>query len=60
MTQQEERNARIKKAIADYTARNTVSPEVARAAFIREGIYDAAGRLRREYGGEPEDQASQA
>jgi len=48
----------VLRAIADYTAANTTSPQVARAALIREGIYTEDGKLRREYGGPGEDEKS--
>jgi len=49
----EKRNARILEAIAERTARAMESKETARAFLIKEGIYDAEGRLRPEYGGRP-------
>ena len=39
----------MSKAIKDYTKEHTKSPEAARAALIREGIYDANGRLKDKY-----------
>lgn len=47
----EERRAAVIKALKQYTTANTATPEKARAALIREGIYTKAGRLRPEYGG---------
>jgi hypothetical protein len=47
----EKRRTAILKAIADYTAEHTKTPQAARAALIREGIYTPAGELRPEYGG---------
>jgi len=46
-----ERNRRIKQMIKDYTAKHTQTPEAAREALIREGIFDADGSLAPEYGG---------
>ncbi len=43
----------ILKAIRSYTAKNTKTPEAARAALIRTGIYTKTGRLAKKYGGEP-------
>jgi hypothetical protein len=43
---------RIKQAIADYTVKATRSPEAARAALVREGIYLPSGQLSPEYGGQ--------
>ncbi len=57
---QEERNARILQAIKTCTEENTKTPELARAALIREGIYFEDGRLRPEYGGDMEDDATPA
>ncbi|MBK8631369.1 MAG: hypothetical protein IPN84_14600 [Sphingomonadales bacterium] len=41
------------KAISDmldaYTAKHTVSPEAARKALIREGIYTPKGNLKKKY-----------
>jgi hypothetical protein len=58
----EERNARLKQMIKDYTAENTVSREIAREAFWRAGIYLRDGRLRVEFGGDgipgPDDPSS--
>lgn len=36
----------ISKAIKIYTKEHTKSPEAARAALIREGIYDKSGRIK--------------
>ena len=41
-----ERYKDIAKAIKAYTKEHTKSPEAARAALIREGIYDKKGRLK--------------
>jgi hypothetical protein len=49
-----ERNARILKAIREYTEENMATPELARATLIREGFYTEDGKLRPEYGGEIE------
>lgn len=49
----EKRNALILELIKDQTARAMESKETARAFLIKEGIYDADGRLRPEYGGRP-------
>lgn len=43
---------RLKEAIRSYTEEKTVDRETARAALIAEGIYDAEGQLREEFGGE--------
>lgn len=48
---QTQRNSAIKQLIKDYTAKNTKTPEAARAALIREGIYTADGKLMPEFGG---------
>ncbi len=48
---QEQRNSAIKKLIRDYTAKNTKSPQAARAALIKEGIYTQEGKLMPEFGG---------
>ena len=42
---------RIKKALQDYTKKITVSPAAARAALVREGIYNPDGTLHKNYGG---------
>ena len=47
----EQRNAAILQALAEQTKRNTVSPDVARAALISEGIYTKDGQLRPKFGG---------
>ena len=39
----------IRKAIRDQTAANTASPEAARAALVRMGIYTKEGRVAAEY-----------
>lgn len=36
----------ISQAIKAYTKENSKSPEIARAALIREGIYDKNGRIK--------------
>lgn len=48
-----DRHRAILALIERYTAVNTVSPEAARSALIREGIYTKKGTLRAEYGGKP-------
>jgi len=48
---QAQRNSAIKQLIKDYTRENTKSPESARAALIREGIYTKDGKLMPEFGG---------
>jgi hypothetical protein len=50
---QTERISAIKQLIRDYTKQHTRSPEAARAALIREGIYTEDGELRPEFGGPP-------
>jgi len=52
---QEERNARILQAIAEYDAEIARTPGAARAALIEMGIYYESGKLRPEYGGEAEE-----
>jgi hypothetical protein len=39
----------ISKYIKAYTKEHTKSPEAARAALIREGIYDKNGRIKDRY-----------
>jgi hypothetical protein len=39
----------ISKAIKAYTKEHTKSPEAARAALIREGIYDENGKIKDRY-----------
>ena len=39
----------ISKAIKAYTKEHARTPETARAALIREGIYDKKGRLKDKY-----------
>jgi hypothetical protein len=41
----------IKKLIRDYTKEMTASPEKARAALVKEGIYTRSGELSHRYGG---------
>ena len=48
---QAERIAAIKQLIRDYTEEHTRSPEAARAALIKEGIYTKDGELMPEFGG---------
>ncbi len=48
---QAQRNSAIKQLIKDYTAKNTTTPELARAALIREGIYTKDGELMPQFGG---------
>jgi len=48
---QAQRNAAIKQLIKDYTRKNTKTPEAARAALIKEGIYTRDGKLMPEFGG---------
>jgi division protein CdvB (Snf7/Vps24/ESCRT-III family) len=47
----QKRRDAIKKLIDDYTLTHTSSPEKARQALIKEGIYTQAGNLRAEFGG---------
>jgi hypothetical protein len=42
---------RFRRAVADYTAKATASPEAARAALVREGIFLEDGSLSPDYGG---------
>jgi hypothetical protein len=49
----DEQRKRILEAIEAYTALALASPEAARAALIREGIYTNAGELSHEFGGPP-------
>jgi hypothetical protein len=49
----EEKLQKLLKGIEEYTKRATVSPEVARATLIREGIYTEDGELAEEFGGPP-------
>lgn len=46
-----ERNHVISGLIREYTARITKSPETARKALIKEGIYTSKGNLKAEFGG---------
>jgi len=46
-----QRNAAILKALAEQTKAMTASPETARKALIKEGIYTADGELRVKFGG---------
>jgi hypothetical protein len=48
---QTERNLMIKQLIREYTEEHTKTPEAARAALIREGIYTSDGELMPEFGG---------
>ncbi len=48
----ESRNAKIIRKIKAYTRHFTQTPEMAREALIREGIYNDAGQLLPEFGGE--------
>jgi hypothetical protein len=41
-----ERYKDIAKAIKEYTKEHAKTPETARAALIREGIYDKNGKLK--------------
>jgi hypothetical protein len=52
---QEERNARILQAIAEYDEEIARTPGAARAALIEMGIYHENGTLRPEYGGQSEE-----
>ena len=54
MTISAERYSAIKRLIRDYTKKHTKSPEAARAALIREGIYTHDGQLMPEFGGPAE------
>ncbi len=47
----EAQRAAIKKLIREYTKETTASPEKARAALIKEGIYTRSGKLAPRYGG---------
>jgi hypothetical protein len=47
----EQRNAAILKVLAEQTKAMTASPEAARKALIKEGIYTAKGNLRAKFGG---------
>jgi hypothetical protein len=44
-----ERNEQIKAALREYTKKITVSPEAARNALIKEGIYTKSGKLSKNY-----------
>jgi hypothetical protein len=48
---QAERFSAIKQLIREYTEEHTRSPEAARAALIREGIYTQDSELMPEFGG---------
>lgn len=50
MTNDQRREA-IKQMITDYTKANTQTKEQARAVLVKEGVYDAKGRLTPEFGG---------
>jgi hypothetical protein len=39
----------ISKYIKAYTKEHTKTPEAARAALIREGIYDKNGRIKKKF-----------
>lgn len=56
MTAREQRYSAIKQLIREYTKEHTKSPEAARAALIREGIYTPDGQLMPEFGGPPLEQ----
>jgi len=43
---EQQRDDAVFRAIAAYTAKNTVSKEAARKALIDEGIYTKAGKIR--------------
>ena len=47
----EQRNRAILKVLAEQTKAKTSSPEAARRALIKEGIYTAKGNLRAKFGG---------
>lgn len=47
--QTEDRFERMKKALDEYTKKITVSPEAARKALVRAGIYTKAGNLTKHY-----------
>lgn len=49
----EAQRSALMQLIEDYTRANTATPEAARAALIREGIYTADGELMPEFGGPP-------
>jgi len=51
MIERETRYMAIKRLIREYTQEHTKSPEAARAALIREGIYTADGELMPQFGG---------
>lgn len=57
---QEQRNKAITAAIAEVTSREAESRQKARAFLIGSGIYTKRGKLRREYGGEPEKDSDAA
>jgi hypothetical protein len=42
---------RMLKALRDYTAKITKTPEKARQALTEEGILDANGQISKNYGG---------
>jgi len=52
---QEERNARILQAIAEYDEEIARRRGAARAALIEMGIYYESGKFRPEYGGQAEE-----
>jgi hypothetical protein len=41
----EERNKKILRAIEEYTEKHSVSPEKAKEALVKAGIYDENGKL---------------
>lgn len=45
----DERHERLKKILVIYTKKITASPSDARNALIREGIYNEAGKLNKNY-----------
>ena len=51
MITSKERHSAIKRLIREYTKKHTKSPEAARAALIREGIYTSDGQLISQFGG---------
>lgn len=48
----DETRAEIRRLLSEHTAKSTASPEAARAALVRRGVYTADGRLTAEYGGD--------
>lgn len=45
----QDRNSEILKALDQYTKRITASPQAARDALVREGIYTKKGNLTKRY-----------